>query len=62
MDTSHVSLVSINLSSEGFNKFRCERQLSMEIDLDSMAKILRCSSKDDIVTIKGPSRHYQLHF
>ena len=53
MDTSHVSLVSINLSSEGFDKFGCERQLSMGMNLESMAKILRCSSKDDIVTIRA---------
>jgi proliferating cell nuclear antigen len=52
MDTSHVSLVSINLSSEGFDKFWCERQLSMGMNLESMAKILRCSSKDDFVTIR----------
>merc|ERR1712079_3860 len=53
MDTSHVSLVSVNLCSEGFDKFRCDRQLSMGMDLDSMARILRCSSKEDTVVVRA---------
>ena len=43
MDNSHVSLVSVNLRADGFDKFRCDRQLSMGMSLDSMAKILRYS-------------------
>ena len=42
MDNSHVSLVSVNLRADGFDKFRCDRQLSMGMSLESMAKILRC--------------------
>merc|ERR1711915_410349 len=53
MDTSHVSLVSVNLSSDGFDKYRCDRQLAMGMDLESMSKVLRCASKDDIVTMKA---------
>jgi len=62
MDTSHVSLVSINLDSEGFDKFRCERQVSMGMDLDSMAKILRCSSKDDTVVIRAQDQPDKVTF
>ena len=29
MDNSHVSLVSVLLRADGFDKFRCDRQLSM---------------------------------
>ena len=53
MDTSHVSLVSIFLSSEGFATYKCNKDVSMGMDLDSMAKVLRCSSKDDTVTVKA---------
>merc|ERR1712173_499102 len=49
MDNSHVSLVSVNLRADGFDKFRCDRQLSMGMSLDSMAKILRCAANDDII-------------
>merc|ERR1711899_22563 len=53
MDNSHVSLVSVNLRHDGFDKFRCDRQLSMGMNLDSMGKILKCASNDDIITVKA---------
>ncbi|KAL4240784.1 hypothetical protein ACF0H5_001572 [Mactra antiquata] len=52
MDSSHVSLVSLNMRSEGFDTFRCDRNLSMGISLGSMAKIIRCAGNDDIITLK----------
>lgn len=33
MDNSHVSLVSLNLRNDGFDKYRCDRNLSMGINL-----------------------------
>merc|ERR1712112_122019 len=53
MDNSHVSLVSVNLRADGFDKFRCDRTLSMGMNLTSMSKILRCAANDDIITIKA---------
>merc|ERR1711915_138740 len=53
MDNSHVSLVSVLLRADGFDKFRCDRQLSMGMNLASMSKILRCAANDDIITIKA---------
>ncbi|XP_014251206.1 proliferating cell nuclear antigen [Cimex lectularius] len=53
MDNSHVSLVSLNLRSDGFDKYRCDRNLSMGINLVSMAKIMKCAGNDDILTIKA---------
>lgn len=34
MDDAHVSLVSMCLKSNGFDKFRCDRNLSMGINLE----------------------------
>jgi proliferating cell nuclear antigen len=53
MDTSHVSLVSVVLRSDGFDKFICDRQQSMGMNLQSMWKIMRCASTNDIVTVKA---------
>jgi len=53
MDNSHVSLVSLNLRKEGFDKYRCDRNLVMGMNLASMTKILRCASNDDIITMKA---------
>jgi len=53
MDNSHVSLVSLNLRSDGFDKYRCDRNLSMGINLTSMTKIMKCAGNDDVLTIKA---------
>ena len=31
MDNSHVALVSVSLRSDGFDKFRCDRQVSKSL-------------------------------
>lgn len=53
MDNSHVSLVSLTLRSDGFDKYRCDRNLSMGMNLGSMSKILKCANNDDTVTMKA---------
>jgi proliferating cell nuclear antigen len=53
MDSSHVALVSLMLKSEGFENYRCDRNLSLGINLASMSKILKCASNDDIITIRA---------
>jgi len=54
MDSSHVSLVSMVLRSEGFEgSYRCDRTLSLGINTANMAKILKCAGNDDSVTIKA---------
>ncbi|KAI3731127.1 hypothetical protein L1987_62310 [Smallanthus sonchifolius] len=53
MDSSHVALVSLLLRSEGFEHYRCDRNLSMGMNLGNIAKMLRCAGNDDIVTIKA---------
>ncbi|XP_058754904.1 proliferating cell nuclear antigen-like [Vicia villosa] len=53
MDSSHVALVSLLLKSEGFEYYRCDRNLSMGMNLNNMAKILKFAGNDDIITIKA---------
>lgn len=33
MDNSHVSLVSLSLRADGFDKYRCDRNLTMGMNL-----------------------------
>ena len=49
---SHVSLVSLNLRSDGFEHYRCDRNISMGMNLPNMAKCLKCAGNDDIITMK----------
>jgi len=53
MDSSHVSLVSLLLRSDGFEHYRCDRNLALGINLTSFSKILKCSGNDDMVTLKA---------
>jgi len=53
MDSSHVSLVSLLLRSDGFDTYRCDRNLSMGIKLPHMSKILKCAGNDDAITLKA---------
>lgn len=46
MDNSHVSLVSLAVRSDGFDKNRCGSNLTMG-NLGSMTKILKCANNDD---------------
>ncbi len=45
MDSSHVCLVSLQLQEDGFEHFRCDRNLSMGIHLANLSKILKCAGK-----------------
>ncbi|XP_050147340.1 proliferating cell nuclear antigen-like [Malus sylvestris] len=53
MDSSHVALVALLLRSEGFEHYRCDRNISMGMNLGNMSKMLRCAGNDDIITIKA---------
>lgn len=53
MDSSHVALVALLLRSEGFEHYRCDRNLSLGMNLNNMAKMLKCAGNEDIVTIKA---------
>ncbi|GFS39229.1 proliferating cellular nuclear antigen 1 [Actinidia rufa] len=54
MDSSHVALVALLLRSEGFEHYRCDRNMSMGMNLNNMAKMLKCAGNDDIITPSRP--------
>ncbi|XP_057981736.1 proliferating cell nuclear antigen-like [Malania oleifera] len=53
MDSSHVALVALLLRSEGFDHYRCDRNISMGMNLNNMSKALKCAGNEDIITIKA---------
>lgn len=53
MDSSHVALVSMLLKADGFEPFRCDRNIALGINLNSLAKVLRCAANEDVITIKA---------
>lgn len=52
MDTSHISLVSLLLRSEGFKTYNCARNVNLGVNFVNMGKILKCANKDDSLTLR----------
>merc|ERR1711990_983280 len=53
MDSSHVSLVAMQLKADGFEHYRCDRDMSIGMNMASLSKILKCANNDDVITIKA---------
>lgn len=53
MDSSHVCLVAFELKAEGFDHYRCDRPQTLGINLENLAKILKCAGNNDIITMKA---------
>jgi len=53
MDAAHVSLVALLLRADGFEEYRCDRNLTLGLNLESMAKVLKAASNEDSVTIRA---------
>lgn len=54
MDTSHVALVALLLRSDGFQPYRCDRNLTLGLNVQSLNKILKCANSDDRITLSAP--------
>ncbi|KAF8069504.1 VPS33 [Scenedesmus sp. PABB004] len=53
MDTSHVCLVALSLRADGFDHYRCDRAITLGINLTNLAKLLKCAGKDDTIALKA---------
>lgn len=62
MDSSHVSLVTLQLKGEGFENYRCERSIYLGINMTSMAKILKCAGNQDAITLRCENQGDTLTF
>jgi proliferating cell nuclear antigen len=51
MDNSHIALVSLSLTKETFSSYRCDRNMSLGMNLTSLTKILKCAGANDQVKI-----------
>jgi len=62
MDQAHVSLVAMLLRAEGFEDYRCDRNISLGLSLETMSKVLKCAGNDDSVTIRAADDGDNIHF
>lgn len=52
MDSSHVALVSVLLRECAFAEYKCDRPLSLGVNLESLGKIVKMSGGSDSLRIK----------
>ena len=57
MDSSHVALVSLQLLPHSFERFRCDHNLSMGINLAHLSRLLKCAANEDVITIKADDQN-----
>ena len=62
MDGSHVSLVSLLLRAEGFEHYRCDRNISLGVQTASLSKILKCSGNDDALSLSAEDNALNIMF
>jgi len=53
MDSSHVALVALTLSSEGFEKFRCDKPMTLGLNIGNLSKVMKLGENDDTITLKA---------
>lgn len=52
MDNSHVALVAMELTSEGFEPYRCDRNITLGVKLSTMSRVIKCAGNDDSITLR----------
>jgi len=55
MDSSHVSLVALQLTESGFEGYRCDNDLVLGIQFSALNKILKCMHQKDSLSISAQS-------
>ncbi len=53
MDSSHVALVALLLSVDGFEKFRCDKPLTLGLNIGNLAKVMKLGENDDTIILKA---------
>ena len=61
MDSSHVALVSMNLSMEGFDTYRSDKAMTLGINAEHLSKVLKLSVNDDSLALKAMEDTHKLN-
>ena len=61
MDSSHVALVTLQLNYDGFEDFRCDKQMTIGINISHLSKIMKCAGNEDIIILRAEEENNFLH-
>lgn len=64
MDGSHVALVSLNLSMEGFERYRADTNMVLGVNVNLLAKVMKLADPSDSITLSADDNatHLKLVF
>ena len=64
MDGSHVALVSLNLSMEGFERYRADTNMVLGVNVNLLAKVMKLADPADSITLSADDNatHLKLVF
>jgi proliferating cell nuclear antigen len=64
MDGSHVALVSLSLSMEGFEKYRADTTMVLGVNVALLAKVMKLADSTDAITLMADENptHLKLIF
>jgi proliferating cell nuclear antigen len=51
MDSSHVALVSLSLSMDGFEHYRADSNMVLGISIANLAKVMKLADNTDEITL-----------
>ena len=60
MDSAHVSLVSLKINETGFEEYRCDKNITLGLNLSDFSKILKMAKSDDTLTLKAEEENSYL--
>ena len=55
MDTSHVALVSLNLTQDGFETYRADTSMVLGVNIANLAKVMKLADNNDTITLQADS-------
>lgn len=61
MDSSHVALVTLSLNYDGFEDYRCDKSMTLGINITQFSKIFRCASNDDTIILRADEEPNSLY-
>ena len=53
MDSAPVSLVSLKINESGFEEYRCDKNITLGINLNDFSKIIKMAKSDDVLILKA---------
>lgn len=62
IDSSHVVLTMLLMRADGFESYRCDRNIPIGININSLSKIIKCAGNDDSITIRADDNGQNINF